>query len=158
MKFNVGDMVACIDIGDNWYGYVFIITDIDTKSNESSYLCECCTDGSMDWLLGKSLALVKEASEEKEKENNKTKIFKKESKTQKLGHLNAGDFFQILEDMHEKRYGFVCTVECVTNVKDTYGKQAAILLENEWPYYSFVLMDNDIAIKKLTGEIRVEDN
>ena len=40
MKFNVGDMVACIDIGNNWYGYIFRITVIDTKSNDSSYLCE----------------------------------------------------------------------------------------------------------------------
>lgn len=158
MKFNVGNMVACIDIGNNWYGYIFRITDINTKSNDSSYLCECCADGSTVWLFEKSLALVKETSEGKEKENNKTKIFKKESKTQKLEYLSTGDFFQILEDMHEKRYGFVCAVECGTDVKDTYGKQAVILLENEWPYYSFILMDNDTVIKKLTGEIRVEDN
>ena len=158
MKFNVGDMVACIDIGNNWYGYIFRITDINTKSNDFSYLCECCTDGSTVWLFGKSLALVKEASEGKEKENNKTKIFKKESKTQKLGHLNAGDFFQILEGAYKKQYGFVCVVVCGTDGKDNYEKQAVILLENEWPYYSFILMDNDTAIKKLSGEIRVEDN
>lgn len=85
-------------------------------------------------------------------------IFKKEDKTKKLGHLNAGDFFQILEDMHEKRYGFVCTVECGTDLKPCPEKQSVILLENEWPYYCFAIMDNDIAIKKLTGEIRVEDN
>ena len=158
MKFKVGDMVACIDIGNNWYGYIFRITDINTKSNDSSYLCECCTDGSTVWLFEKSLALVKEASEGKEKENNKTKIFKKESKTQKLGYLSIGDFFQILEGAYEKQYGFVCVAVCGTDRKDNYGKQAVILLENEWPYYSFILMDNDTAIKKLSGEIRVEDN
>lgn len=86
------------------------------------------------------------------------KVFKKEDYAKKLGDLRTGDFFQILEGEDEGQYGVVCKVECGTKLEDDSEKQAVIFLDNVWPYYCFAVVDKDMTIKKIYGEIRVEDN
>lgn len=152
MKFKVGDIVKYIPEEDSANQNVYRIIGIDTQCTDFPYFCKG-TDGFTFWLREENLALVEKDSKER---GNKMKVFKKEDYAKKLGDLRTGDFFQILEGEDEGQYGVACVVDRDVNLKYEFGKQAVIFLNNDWPYYSLVMVDKDTVIKKVPGEIRVE--
>lgn len=154
MKFKVGDMVKYIPEEDFANQNIYRIIGIDTQCTNFPYFCKG-TDGFTFWFREENLALVEKDSKERE---NKMKVFKKEDSIRKLGDLRTGDFFQILKGKYKGRYGFICAIDCGTELEDDSEKQAVIFLDNDWPYYCFAVVDRNMAVKKIPGEIRVEED
>lgn len=154
MKFKVEDMVKYIPEEDFANQNIYRIIGIDTQCTDFPYFCEG-TDGFTFWRREENLALVEKDSKER---GNKMKVFKKEDSIRKLGDLRIGDFFQILKGKYEGRYGFICAFIGEVDFKYEPEKQIVVFLNNNWPYYSLVVVDKDTSIKKVPDEIRVEED
>lgn len=160
MKFKIGDMVACIDMGNSWYGYVFIITKAYTKNDVPLYLCECCVDGSEVWFSEEKIRLVKEISEKKE--NDKKKVFEN-NRDKILGGLFLNDFFKFMSGKFKGCYGIVCSctanaINCIAFKEDPEEKVFCMVFSDAIPYPMFSIEDASTKIKKLSGKTIFEED
>lgn len=159
MKFKIGDIVKYISEEDFTNQNVYRIIGIDTQCTDFPYFCEG-TDGFTFWFREESIALVKEASEEKE--NDKKKVF--ESNYDKtLGDLSPGDYYKFMNEKFEGCYGIVCdyTINAsgyFVSGEEPEDKVFCMIFSDAIPFPVFGIEDASIEVKKIPGKTIFEED